>query len=199
MGEVTSSWRVFPEKVPVQLLLRKGERAEACLDFVAAGHWYFHAKRKGSAEGWERAEGLRTRFEVLAEQGNLDAKVLLAGLLLARGEQLPLAVSMLETAAAGSVPEGMRGLGFLLTRGLGVPADPQRANDMYLAAAELGDGYAAFNLAVNFYQGNGTGRNYRKFFKWLEAAGSLGIPEAWAMLGSQCAKKVLNVILCVGT
>ncbi|WP_176742444.1 tetratricopeptide repeat protein [Streptomyces sp. LUP47B] len=191
MGEAVSSWRVFPEGVSIQELLERGDQAADAGDFVSAGNWYFHAKRRGSAEGRDRARGLQPRLEILADQGDLDAKVLVAGLLMERGEQLPRAVSLLEVAASEAVVEGMRELGFVLAGGIGTAPDPGRANDLYRAAAEAGDGYAAFNLAVNYYRGHGVGKNFREFAKWLQAAGELGIPEACAVLGDQCAKKGL--------
>ncbi|MEU5592591.1 tetratricopeptide repeat protein [Streptomyces sp. NPDC020298] len=193
MGEAEPSWRVFPEGVPVQELLARGDRAAEAGDFISAGNWYFHAKRRGSIDGLEKARGIQSQLESLAGQGVVDAKVLVAGLLLERGEQLPRAVALLEAAAGAAVAEGMRELGFVLAGGIGVTPDPDRANELYRAAAEVGDGYAAFNLAVNFYRGHGTGKNFREFAKWLQVAGDLGIPEACAVLGDQCAKKGLDV------
>ncbi|WP_123972563.1 tetratricopeptide repeat protein [Streptomyces sp. Ag109_O5-1] len=192
MGEAVPSWRVFPEGVPVQELLERGDQAAGSGDLISAGNWYFHAKRRGSVEGRDKTRRLQPRLEVLADQGDLDAKVLVAGLLLERGEHLPFAASLLEVAAEANVIQGMRELGFVLEGGIGVTPDPVRANELYRAAAEAGDGYAAFNLAVNFYRGHGTGKNFREFAKWLQIAGDLGIPEACAVLGDQCAKKGLD-------
>lgn len=192
MGEAVLNWRVFPEGISIQELLARGDQATGTGDLISAGNWYFHAKRRGSTEGRDRARGLQPRLEILADQGDLDAKVLVAGLLLERGEQLSRAASLLEAAAGEGVVEGMRELGFVLAGGVGTAADPSRANDLYRAAAEAGDGYAAFNLAVNYYRGHGAGKNFREFAKWLQAAGELGIPEACAVLGDQCAKKGLD-------
>ncbi|CAL2060456.1 sel1 repeat family protein [Streptomyces sp. TR1341] len=192
MGEAVPSWRVFPEGVPVQELLKSGDQAAEAGDLISAGNWYFHAKRRGSVEGRDKARRLQPRLEVLAEQGDFDAKVLVAGLLLERGEQAPRAVALLESAAGAAVVEGVRELGFVLAAGIGVASDPVRANGLYRAAAEAGDGYAAFNLAVNFYRGHGTEKSFREFSKWLQVAGDLGIPEACAVLGDQCAKKGLD-------
>lgn len=192
MGETESSWRVFPEGVPVRELLERGDLALQAGDPVSAGNWYFHAKRRGSVDGLDKARGLQSQLESLADQGIFDAKVLVAGLLLECGEQLPRAVALLEEAAGAAVPEGMRELGFVLAGGMGVAPDPGRTNELYRAAAEAGDGYAAFNLAVNFYRGHGAGKNFREFAKWLRVAGDLGIPEACAVLGDQCAKKGLD-------
>ncbi|MFF7139511.1 TPR repeat protein [Streptomyces sp. SAI-126] len=192
MGEAVPSWRAFPEGVPIRELLERGDQAAEIGDLISAGNWYFHAKRRGSVEGRDKARDLQSRLEVLADQGDLDAKVLVAGLLLERGEQLTLAASLLETAAEAAVIEGMREFGFVLAGGIGVAPNPGRANELYRAAAEAGDGYAAFNLAVNFYRGHGAGKSFREFAKWLQIAGDLGIPEACAVLGDQCAKKGLD-------
>lgn len=192
MGESVPSWRVFPEGITTRELLERGDQAVKAGDLVSAGNWYFHAKRRGSAQARDKARCLGPQLEVLAEQGDLDALVLVAGLLLERGEQLPRAASLLQVAAHAAVVEGMREFGFVLAEGIGVAPDPVRANELYRAAAEAGDGYAAFNLAVNFYRGHGTGKNFREFAKWLQVAGDLGIPEACAVLGDQYAKKGLD-------
>ncbi|WP_440555763.1 tetratricopeptide repeat protein [Streptomyces sp. SCPE 10] len=189
VGEMMPSWRIFPEGVPVRLLLERGDQAVTAGDLVSAGNWYFHAKRRGSVEGRDKARGLESQLEALAGQGDIDAKVLVAGLLLERGERLSHAASLLEAAAEGAAVEGMRELGFVLASGIGIAPDPGRANELYRAAAEAGDGYAAFNLAVNFFRGHGTGKNFREFTKWLQIAANLGIPEACAVLGDQVAKK----------
>ncbi|MFE9627025.1 tetratricopeptide repeat protein [Streptomyces sp. NPDC006527] len=183
------SWRTFPEGVPIPEILDHAEEAARGGDWVAAGNWYFHAKRRGSAEARDRVHNLRPQLEEAASLGDTDAKVLVAALLLDRGEGLGRAADLLEEAAQAGAVEGLRELGFMLNDGIGVPADPVRANDLFRRAAEAGDGYAAFNLAVNFYRGHGTGKNAREFTKWLQVAADLGIPEACAVLGDQFAIK----------
>lgn len=192
MSEAMPSWRTFPEGLPIREILNRGDQAREAGDWIAAGNWYFHAKRRGSLEARDRARALMQSLEMLADGGDLDAKVLLAGLLLESQKQLPRAVALLEEAASSDVTEGIRELGFVLSNGVGVPVDARRANELFLRAAEAGDGYAAFNLAVNFYRGHGTGKNFRQFTKWLEFAANLGIPEACAVLGDQCSAKGLD-------
>ena len=48
--------------------------------------------------------------------------------------------------------------------------------------------YAAFNLAVQFYNGNGTAKDNVNFLRWLRIASGFGIPEACAVLGDQCSR-----------
>lgn len=192
MVDVTGSWRGLPEGVSVSEVIGLAEAAVGGGDFVAAGNWFFHAKRRGAAEGREGLLGVLPWLEEAAAEGDLGAKVLVAGVLVERGEELGRAVGLLEEAARGGVVEGIRELGFLFGSGMGVEADPVRANQLFRQAAEMGDGYAAFNLAVNFYRGHGVGKNFREFSKWLRLAADLGIPEACAVLGDQFAVKGKN-------
>lgn len=133
------------------------QRAARGGDWVAVGNWYFHAKRRGSAEARVSVHNLRPQLEEAASLGVIDAKVLVAALLLDRGEELEHAAGLLEEAAQAGAVEGLRELGVMLNGGVGVPADPVRANELFRRAAEAGDGYAAFNLAVKVEDGLGGG------------------------------------------
>lgn len=183
------SWRVYPEGVPIRSILDRAKRCDREGDWIGAANWYFHAKRRGHRDSLVEIRDLLPKLEEASGAGNLDASVLVAAVLLEEGRDLVKARNILEEAAAGGNVEGMRELAVMLTSGLGGEVDFARANRLFENAAENGDGYAAFNLAVNFYHGKGAGRNFRKFEKWLNIAGGLGIPEACAVLGDQCSAR----------
>ncbi|MFJ9809409.1 tetratricopeptide repeat protein [Streptomyces sp. NPDC101158] len=170
-------------------LIRLAEAARSRDDVVAAGNWYFHAKRRGVQEVMEAISALLPELEQVAAEGNADAKALIGAALLDRGQDLGRAALLFAEAADLGVVEGKRELGFMLTNGIGMARDPERANSLFLSAAESGDGYAAFNLAANYYNGVGVGRNFRQFSRWLQKAAELGIPEACAVLADQMSEK----------
>lgn len=188
-GESALNWRVYPAGVPVAELIERAEEARARGDSVGAGNWYFHAKRRGATGAADRIAALVPELESAVAHGDADAKALLAAVLLDRGSDLGRAARLFGEAADAGVVEAMREWGFMLTNGVGVARDPVRANALFRKAAEAGDGYAAFNLSVNCYQGVGGMRNFREFSRWLRVAAELGIPEACAVLGDQLARK----------
>ncbi|MER8032085.1 tetratricopeptide repeat protein [Streptomyces bauhiniae] len=189
MGEDVLDWHSFPAGMSTAELVKNAKDADSRGDLIGAGNWYFHAKRRGAIGVEGRIAGLVPGLELAVAQGNGDAKALLAAVLLDRGDDLGRAVRLFGEAADAGVVEGMRELGFMLTNGVGVNRDPVRANVLFRQAAEAGDGYAAFNLSVNYYHGAGGARNFREFSRWLQVAANLGIPEACAVLGDQLAKE----------
>jgi TPR repeat protein len=182
-------WRDFPAGVSVLQLVDRGDEARARGDAVAAGNWYFHAKRRGAAGMEARIAALLPELESAAAEGDPDAMTLVAAVLLEHRSDPARAASLFGAAAEAGNREAMRELGFMLSNGVGVTKDLQQANSLLLRAAEAGDGYAAFNLSVNHYHGNGVPRSFREFSRWLEKAAGLGIPEACAVLGDQMARK----------
>ncbi|MEU3466005.1 tetratricopeptide repeat protein [Streptomyces sp. NPDC006733] len=189
MGEDMLDWHSFPAGLPTAELIKNAEDAEARSDLISAGNWYFHAKRRGAMGLEGRIAALVPGLELAVAQSNGEAKALLAAVLLDRKYDLARAARLFGEAADAGVVEGMRELGFMLTNGIGVNRDPVQANVLFRQAAEAGDGYAAFNLSVNYYHGAGGARNFREFSRWLQFAANLGIPEACAVLGDQLAKK----------
>ncbi|NVK80023.1 tetratricopeptide repeat protein [Streptomyces morookaense] len=133
----------------------------------------------------EKLVGLASRLEELLKCGDAEAKALLGGVLLDTGSDPARAARLFGEAAEAGVVEGKRGLGFMLNSGVAVHRDPVKANQLSLEAANSGDGYAAYNLAINYYNGHGVGRNVREFMRWLRCASERGIPEACALLGDK--------------
>ncbi|MEU7166295.1 tetratricopeptide repeat protein [Streptomyces morookaense] len=185
MTEESLDWRTYPAGIPLAVLVDRGDVALARGDAVAAGNWYMHAKRRGAPGMREKLAGLVSQLEELLTRGDADAKALLGGVLLDTASNPARVVRLFSEAAEAGVAEGKRGLGFMLNSGAAVQQDPVRANRLFLEAANSGDGYAAYNLAVNYYNGHGVGRNAREFMRWLRCASERGIPEACALLGDK--------------
>ncbi|MFF4738195.1 tetratricopeptide repeat protein [Streptomyces sp. NPDC001262] len=185
MTDEPRDWRAYPAGVPLAVLVERGDGALARGDGVAAGNWYMHAKRRGAPGMREKLVGLASRLEELLKRGDAEAKALLGGVLLDTGSDPARAARLFGEAAEAGVVEGKRGIGFMLNSGVAVHRDPVKANQLFLEAANGGDGYAAYNLAVNYYNGHGVGRNAREFMRWLRCASERGIPEACALLGDK--------------
>ncbi|MCZ4100631.1 sel1 repeat family protein [Streptomyces sp. So13.3] len=183
------NWRLFPVGISVEELVKRAEDACDRGDLIGAGNWYFHAKRRGAMNVGVKIASLVPALELAVGQGSADAKALLAAVLLDQRNDLGRAACLFGEASDAGVLEGMRELGFMLTKGIGLDRDAARANVLFRQAADAGDGYSAFNLSVNYYHGVGVARNFREFSRWLQLAADLGIPEACAVLGDQLAKK----------
>ena len=189
MNRYVPTWRKFPAGVPAVRLVEYGDISLSDGDVVGAGNWYIHAKRLGAAGVKGKLQALIPQLEQLVASGDSDAKALLAGVLLDAGNDLQGAAQLFREASDAGVAEGERGLGFMLTNGVGVPRDSAAANRLFLAAAQKGDGYAAYNLAINYYNADGVMRNAREFMRWLRQASECGIPEACALLGDSASSQ----------
>ncbi|WP_432021419.1 hypothetical protein [Streptomyces sp. 1222.5] len=82
----------------------------------------------------------------LADGGSAEAAAVLAGIYLEYFDEsaLPMAVRYARAAAEAGLPAGQRTYGHILATGLGVEEDLAQ---LFRAASEGGDAYAAFNLA----------------------------------------------------
>ncbi|GHG37056.1 tetratricopeptide repeat protein [Streptomyces zaomyceticus] len=182
-------WRTYPAGIPTPELLRLAEEALEQGDLIGAGNWYFHAKRRGTPEAKKEIRELLPKLEAAASLGDMEAKELVAAVLLDQGRDPQRAADLFgEVANLGSA-SAKRELGFMLMNGIGMPSDPERASNLFRSSAESGDGYAAFNLSVNYYNGIGVRRNFREFSHWLKKSAELGIPEACAVLADQLAER----------
>lgn len=171
--------------------MSRGETSLREGDVVAAGNWFVHAMRKGERRAGQRIDELMPQLESLATR-NADAKALLAGILLDRSIDVDRSFELFRNAAESGVPEGKRGLGFMLLNGLGVRKDPVRANRCFESALQDGDLHSAYNLAVNFHNAAGVERNDSEYLRLLRVAADGGIPEACALLGDELSDRDLD-------
>ncbi|MEU4352334.1 tetratricopeptide repeat protein [Streptomyces sp. NPDC023838] len=191
MSEIAPEWRQFPRGVSAASLVSRGEASLREGDIVAAGNWFVYAMRKGEGQARSRLGDLMPQLESLAMR-NVDAKALLAGIMLDLSIDVDRSFELFGDAAESGVPEGKRGLGFMLLHGLGVQKDPVRANLCFESALQDGDLYSAYNLAVNFHNGAGVERNDSEYLRLLRMAAEGGIPEACALLGDELSDRDLD-------
>ena len=63
-------------------------------------------------------------------------------------------------------------LGIMMEEGKGVPANPQRAAELYARAADAGMPQAQHRLALQYYQGKGVAKDSLQAMMWLHIASS---------------------------
>ncbi|MEU7700092.1 MULTISPECIES: tetratricopeptide repeat protein [unclassified Streptomyces] len=114
-----------------------------------------------------------------AESGDMGAQNVLGGVLLEFEEDPSAALSWFERTAERGSAVGQRSLGHLYADGIGVVQDLKKAEILFRAAAEAGDGYAQFNLA-RLWWGKGDPQAVASL---LRSAAQGGIDEACVPLG----------------
>ncbi|MBC6466924.1 tetratricopeptide repeat protein [Actinomadura alba] len=82
-------------------------------------------------------------------------------------------------------PVAQRTLGYLVQHGIGAGQDDIRAAELYQAAAEAGDGVAAFNLGVL------SGRS-PDAVRWLRVAAEAQVTEAYPRLGDRLSERDMD-------
>ncbi|GAA2852609.1 hypothetical protein Acy02nite_51650 [Actinoplanes cyaneus] len=183
MNDASAEWNTFPLDVTAVDILMRGRSALDGGDVVAAANWFIYAERLGAAEAGSALRATIPLLEDAVSGGDAAAAAALAGVLLNLNECDRRIADLFRQADLAGVPEGRRGLGYVLATGLGVEKDIAQANKWYLSAANSGDGYAAYNLALNFFNGAGVIRNAKQYMHWLTVAAERGVPEACARLG----------------
>lgn len=123
----------------------------------------------------------------LAEKGNPDAAGWVGAIyLLGMGTKpdYKAARRWLEQGTrAGSAAVAGFYLGLMHYRGLGVPKDPKKALENFLAAANHGNLVGAAFAGEIFYKGQSGKRNLSQARTWLEKASAEDVPKAWLYLG----------------
>ena len=139
-----------------------------------AAYWFFQAWQGGLDEAETDIVRVRADLEAAADGGSAEAQNAL-GLLLCFGHDEPAAAAgYFELAAAQNHAEALRTLGYLFEGGKGVPQDDSRAGEFYRRAAELGDPFAQFNLAVMLDRAH----DRDGALHWLTRAAEQGMAEA---------------------
>lgn len=159
-------------------------------DAGLAAYWFFKAWQGGLDDAEQDIIRVRADLEAAAEAGSAEAQNAL-GLLLRFGHDDPVAaMEWFERAAAQDHPEALRMLGYLQTEGGGIEVNEGRAADLYRRAAELGDHFAQFNLAVMIDQAQGgLGRDLGAAIKWFRRAADQGVGQANQPLAELLAER----------
>ncbi len=155
-----------------------------------AAHWFFQAWQAGENEAEQEIIRGRVALEEAAQGGSASAQNAL-GLILCFGHDDPTAAAeVFEYAAAQNHPESLRMLAYLLSEGRGMPKDDRRAAGLYSRAAELGDTFAQFNLAVMIdTAAGGLDRDVTAAIKWFRRAADGGMPQANHRLAELLAER----------
>ena len=130
-------------------------------------------------------------YERLAAQNDADALNSLGAIYSAGKGGIAVdkrkAVGYWEQAVAIGQCTALRNLGDAYDRGWGVPADPGRATDYMIAAAECPreqpDGLDAWKLSIRYRDGLGVARDCKKAEELLQQAAAQGQAGAFATLG----------------
>ncbi|MFI9616822.1 tetratricopeptide repeat protein [Streptomyces sp. NPDC052023] len=183
MREIIEPPTGAPRPAALTDLLDRGRSAAQTGDWVAAAHAWVQAAMRGSRAGAEWATQATAEIRPLADAGSAEAAALLSGILLDYFDEsaLPLAVAYAKASAEAGNPAGQRTYGYMLVEGIGVEQDPGAAAEMFHAAAEGGDRYAAFNLAQ---QTADDGESLRL----LKRAAEQGLAEAGAVLADRLSE-----------
>ncbi|MGW0632420.1 tetratricopeptide repeat protein [Streptomyces sp. NPDC002758] len=180
MTEIIRPPTGVPMPPAVADLLGRGWSAARAGDWVAAARAWVQAAMEGSREGAELATRTTGEIRPLADAGSAEAAALLSGILMDYFDEsvLSLAVTYARAAAESGNPAGQRTYGYMLVEGVGVEQDPVAAVELFRAAFEGGDMYAAFNLAQHT---DDVGESLRL----LERTAGQGLVVAGAVLGDR--------------
>jgi TPR repeat protein len=155
-----------------------------------AAFWFFKAWQGERNDAEREIVRIRADLEAAAVAGSAMAQTAL-GLILCFGQDDPTAAAeWFEKAAAQGQPESLRTLGYLVEGGKGVPQDDVRAAELYRRAAELGDKFAQFNLAVMIDQARGgLTRDVSQVIRWLRRAVKQGLGDGNHRLAELLAER----------
>ncbi|MDZ7685413.1 MAG: tetratricopeptide repeat protein [Gammaproteobacteria bacterium] len=72
---------------------------------------------------------------------------------------------LLKAIRLGSIV-AISNLAYMYASGLGVQADENRSQELYLEAAMLGRNMSQLQVAMNYYRGIGVGKDYKRSYAW---------------------------------
>jgi TPR repeat protein len=170
-------------------LIAEGRQAAAVGDWKSAVTSWIAASKAGGLEAANLVTTAAPQLKALAEAGDVDAKAMLAGILVDFFDDsaLPLAFEHATAAAREGHPAALRTLGLMYRTGRGAEANPFQAEALFFAASKAGDAYAAFNLAGMHITGDVRPevRDHEECLRLLRQAVDGGVVEAAAVLADQ--------------
>ncbi|MFF1675140.1 tetratricopeptide repeat protein [Streptomyces sp. NPDC058256] len=169
--------------------IERGQQAAAKGDWKTAVTAWITGSNAGSLESANLVLTAVPRLKAQADEGDVDAQALLAGVMLDffHESALPTALTYATAAARAGHPAAQRTLGVMYRTGRGVETDARQAEALFTAAAKAGDAYAAFNLAGMHITGDTQVRDHDQYLRLLRQAVSGGVTEAAAVLGDRLA------------
>ena len=169
--------------------IERGQRAAAKGDWKTAVTAWIAGSNAGSLESANLVLTAVPPLKAQADEGDIGAQALLAGVMLDFFQEsaLPVALVYATAAARAGHPAAQRTLGVMYRTGQGVATDMRQAEVLFTAAARAGDAYAAFNLAGMHITGDVEVRDHDQCLRLLRQAVSEGVTEAAAVLGDRLA------------
>jgi tetratricopeptide (TPR) repeat protein len=131
-------------------------------------------------------EALRI-LRVEADRGSAEAQFIL-GLIYQAGKGVPQddiqAAQWYRKAADQKFAQAEVALGSLyVTGGVGVPAKPAEATQLFLSAAQAGNADGQLNVGISYEQGFGIAQSYPEALNWYRLAAAQGNDDAALNLG----------------
>ena len=155
-------------------------------DFDRAYEWMQRAKENGDTDAdgiLDSIENVRALREK-TEQGDLEAKVELAGTLMTmKGEEnFRESVALAKEAAEAGSLKAMWIMGLAYAHGRGVEQNYEEAFRWYLKAAEAGHAPSQANLACLYARGDGVEKDMSKAEEWVRKSAAQGDPDGLRLL-----------------
>ncbi|MEV7340620.1 tetratricopeptide repeat protein [Streptomyces sp. NPDC093544] len=174
---------------PAAESIERGQQAATRGDWKTAVSAWITGSNAGSLESANLVLTAIPPLKTQADDGDVDAQALLAGVLLdfADASALPMVLTYATAAARAGHRAAQRTLGVMYRTGRGVETDAHQAEALFTAAAKAGDPYAAFNLAGMHITGDAQVRDHDQCLRLLRQAVSGGVTEAAAVLGDRLA------------
>ncbi|MEU9279215.1 tetratricopeptide repeat protein [Streptomyces sp. NPDC048342] len=141
------------------------------------------AMRSHNAEAAKRMQQLYPEVRQVADSGDPEFQELIGGIALEYMKEYEAARWYFGQAAKAGNVAALRGLGYMLLRGLGGNKDPEKAVELFQVAAAEGDGAAQYNLGAMYLRGDVVPKSKDKALQYLEAASAAGEGTASWQLG----------------
>lgn len=170
--------------------LLSDDRSGVGYDPGTAAYWFFKAWQRGEKTASKDLDQIRADLELAAGGGYAVAQNAL-GMVLMFAEDHPAgAAEWFERAAEQGHPESLRMLAYLCSTGRGVPRDDVRAAGLYHQAAERGDIFAQYNVALMFARGwGGLPQDIDQAIDWYRKAADRGLRESLWPLAEALAER----------
>ncbi|MFF2127907.1 tetratricopeptide repeat protein [Streptomyces olivochromogenes] len=125
---------------------------------------------------------IRPEVQRVADSGNPYFQEVMGAAALEIDKDHGKAYRYLKLAADAGVSSAQRGVGYLLTEGLGCEKDLEMAAALFRMAADSGDVVAKFNLGGMYLRGEGVPDSEEKGIRLLEEASIEGLDDASVQL-----------------
>ncbi|MFD7479319.1 tetratricopeptide repeat protein [Streptomyces sp. NPDC059837] len=125
---------------------------------------------------------VRPEVQRVADSGNPYFQEVMGAAALEIDKDYGKAYRYLKLAADAGVSSAQRGVGYLLTEGLGCEKDLEMAAALFRMAADSGDVVAKFNLGGMYLRGEGVPESEEKGIELLEEASVEGLDDASVQL-----------------